>query len=198
MDRGLAFPVAPPHEECGRVRLSTFELNGTYLGIFCADLSLESASSGTGSFGFVGQGQAAPKIIEELVRGTIAARGELQNLNKPIGIIWAVHFPPAFPDVPETLSLLQCERLLEAAVGCNVSYILCGHTHKTLMYKASCDKGTVTIICSGPSSGVSRHGKYSFSVMEIDVFHDGSTFVTPTAFSLRDFRFVQEEVFPVS
>ncbi len=196
LGRSYSFPVVPPIGECGRVRLSNFHIDGSYLGILCADLSLESASSGRGKYGFIGQGQAAPKIIEELVAGTNAARAELSEMGVPFGIVWAVHFPPAFPLIPENLSLLQSDDLLKSAADCKVSHILCGHTHKTLKYESSQQAGLVTIICSGASAGISAHGKYAVTVLEIEVTQSGETLISPQAFSWNDNDFVPDDVFP--
>lgn len=196
LDKNLAFPVFPSEDETGRVRLAAFELENSCLGIMCADLTLESTSSGTGAFGYVGQGRAAQRVLNELVAGTKAARNELRQQNRPFGIVWALHFPPSFPAVLDSLALLESENLLKAAADCGVTHIVAGHTHETLMYKVALATGPITVICSGPSSGVSLHGRYSFSVLEIGILNDGSTVVTPTAFSWQNFRFVKEKEFP--
>lgn len=166
-ERKKVYGVALPHAETGRVRVSSQVLDDAMLICFLVDFSLEDSHAGKGGAGFIGQGRVAGGALIELVKATIEARKEALSDGFEAAIVWAVHFPPEFPDVEEDLLLLDSEKLTNAASQCGVSILFAGHTHETLLYRFNHDNGIV--ICSGPTTGVSAHGLYSLSIIELEV-----------------------------
>lgn len=195
-DRGKSFGVAHPLNESGRVRLTTLLLEDVILAIFAVDLSLEHSHSGTGLGGYVGQGRVLNMVLNELAAAAICAQAEAKEQGFSLVLTWAVHFPPSFPGITEPLMLHDSQKLVDAACACGVAAIFSGHTHETLLYTAKSTSGQlVKVICSGPSAGVSKHGRYSFSIVDIEVTKS-SVKVIPKHFLWSDYKFQQQSVFP--
>lgn len=125
------------------IQTVTLELSGQRLAIVCADFCLRSTLDATGLPGMLGQGKASDSTVADLVNETLAQRNQ-----RGAGVIWAVHFPPAFPGINSALSLLDDVNLIDAANRVGVSSIICGHTHEALQYAAAGDP-PVDIFCAG-------------------------------------------------
>ena len=194
----ISFSPNPILSETGRVRYTTLERDGVVLGVVMADLSLDDAHSGSGLGGFIGQGRAAAKILEEMIQSTKIIRLGTESERMQSAVIWAVHFPPEFPGLDLELALLQGQDLVEAADQSGVSVLLAGHTHESISYTAVSSGGhELNIICSGPSCGMSEHGNFSYSILEINA--DGTTItVNPIHYKWIDWKFRQQDYFPVS
>jgi 3',5'-cyclic AMP phosphodiesterase CpdA len=191
-EREHAFGLAPSNRDTGRVRISTLILEDTALVVLTADLTLETTHQGEGNVGWLGQGRVHRPVIEELIKATNDIQLELKQDGLTVAVTWAVHFPPNFPEVNNALQLLESEILVNAAASCGVSLVFAGHTHQTLTYKTSSTDGSeVTVICSGPSAGISAHEQYAFSIVELDISIDGLV-PTVTHFKWDNYKFVEQ------
>ena len=153
-----------------QVKVCTLEKDNVGLGIVLADLSLRDAHSAEGSWGWVGQGAAS--CIREMVLATESIREEAQDAGIGAAVIWAVHFPPGFPGNDEQLRLLNEDAFIAAAEASGIQLILAGHTHQPLRYFAGATR-SVTVICSGATTGISSNDLYSYAEIEIDLNRRG-------------------------
>jgi 3',5'-cyclic AMP phosphodiesterase CpdA len=131
---------------------------GEFLGIVSADLSLRTNADSVGSaFSYLGQGRVYADILVDLQ----VATNELRSNFPQIAIVWAVHFPPEYPNVNPDLQLLEGQSLLETARSNRVECIFSGHTHRALIYTFS---DQVHVHCAGTSchcdSDVGNHVHY--------------------------------------
>jgi len=161
----------------GRVMVTILKKGQSALVIVLADLALKDIWAGDGFLGWVGQGKALEAVTREIVRTTRVALARAGGAGLNAAALWAVHFPPLFPEIKPSLDLLQSDLLLEAARSCGVSLLLAGHTHIAAAYsipapKASGGVGGTTIHCSGATTGISSHGRYSLSVLDVDIAGD--------------------------
>jgi hypothetical protein len=79
--------------------------------------------------GWLGQGRVKQSVLDLLTAATTQARDEYANQGWSPITLWAIHFDPFTTDA--TLSLLESEKLAQAAKDLNVPAILCGHTHES-------------------------------------------------------------------
>jgi hypothetical protein len=89
--------------------------------------------------------------------GTVAAlealTDELRADEPGLGLLWVVHFPPAYPKIDPMLRLLDEQALLDAADRLGVRTILSGHTHRPRVYRAFSTGGRpVTVLCAGSAT----------------------------------------------
>ena len=175
----------------GRVRVTALQREKTTLFICKADLSLDTASAGEGLTGYIGQGRAAIPAVKELSDATLKVLKHARAAGQDCAAIWAIHFPPHFPNIKSSLELIEPDHLINAAQKCGVGLVLAGHTHKALRYNAANTDPPVEILCSGASAGISDHNIYSFSTIELEV-NNGVRSVAPTNFvwnqKKRDFE----------
>lgn len=122
--------------------------NGNFfLDVVCADLTLHSKQHATGGpWSPLGQGRVYPEILSALEELTATVSGE--RAQPPI---WAVHFPPGFPEEDLDLELVYWRELLEAADRLSVPFVLCGHRHSPRNYLAEGFPRT-RILCAGTAS----------------------------------------------
>lgn len=195
-NKDRAYASDPTDKSSRRVQISMLRQEEKLLGILLADLSLKGINSGSGLLSHLGQGDVIQHVIDELSASTKGLQADALAEGFDMGIIWAVHFPPNFPDVNNSLALLNSGLLVDAATATGVSLILAGHTHKTLRYKATSSTGTaVEIICTGPSAGISDHDTYSFSIIDLDV-SQGVVIASPTHFKFDEDVFKEQSDFP--
>ncbi len=197
-ERKAPFDAFQINSASGRVRVTSLELDDSILIILMADFTLEDSHSGAGNIGYLGQGRVTTVVLDELTRATNAVYGQCQkDAEISVGCLWAVHFPPSFPSVNSSLELIDSQLLIDAAAACGVSVIVAGHTHETLMYQVSAtNHAKVNVICSGPSSGISSHKTYAFTILEIEI---RSTTITPRPihYSWVGDRFERQVIFPL-
>jgi len=89
-------------------------------------------------------------ILPELVSQTQAARTDCLRRDLEIVIIWALHFPPAFPNASSVMKLLDEQHVIAAANECEVAFILAGHTHKQVAYPLP--NSSAYVFCAGSAS----------------------------------------------
>ena len=194
MERGHTYGVIGG--DTHRVRITTLRQENTILAILSADFSLQSSHSAVGAEGYLGQGRVDSKVLVELAFATSSLKEQTSESGLALVLIWAIHFPPKFPKIEPELELLDGEMLVDEASKCGVDCILTGHTHETLLYMAAANGPLpVKIICSGPSSGISKHGMYAFSIIEIND-DQGVLKIIPMHYSWDKTEFVQKN-FPV-
>lgn len=186
-----------PTEETGRVRFTILDKEEARLAIVCADFSLDTAHAGEVQEGHFGQGRVAPLILQELITTTKQLKEEADELGLQSAVIWAVHFPPKSPLNDETLALIDEDQLVDAANACGVLLVLAGHTHETRAYLATSATGnSVPVICSGPSSGISGHDQYGYSIIELDNTYSPSFELTLLHYKWQDHMFRPQAGFP--
>jgi 3',5'-cyclic AMP phosphodiesterase CpdA len=179
-----------------RVKVCTLEKEKIGLGIVLADFSLDSANSGDGFKGWLGQGAASS--VDDLIAATNLIRSEAREVDVGVAVIWAIHFPPSFPNVDENLKLLYENELLAAAEKLGIPLILAGHTHKALRYISGMQK-SITVICCGASAGVSVHDEYAYAEIEIDINKNGEIFDIRSVHARWDndeLMFVKQKPYP--
>jgi DNA repair exonuclease SbcCD nuclease subunit len=94
------------------------------LALIAADFCLRRAQDARV---YLGQGCAYPNVVKALVKETRAIR----DANPNVGIIWVSHFPP-LRGLKESESLLQADKLIDAADKNLVRHVIAGHLHVTL------------------------------------------------------------------
>lgn len=163
-----------------RVKLFALQKGTDALVVVLADLSLESRSSGEGVWGWIGQGLATAEIVGDLVKSTEFVREQASEGGVGAAFVWAVHFPPSFPNNGADLELLNSSELVGAAHDCGVHALLTGHTHRELEYSLKRDRprdidaashaiDDLRVFCSGASCGIGPENLYSFATIDITV-----------------------------
>jgi len=89
-------------------------------------------------------------ILPELVVQTQAARADCIQRNLEVVVIWALHFPPAFPNAASYMRLLDEEEVIAATNESQVACILAGHTHKQVAYPLR--NSNSYVFCAGSAS----------------------------------------------
>jgi 3',5'-cyclic AMP phosphodiesterase CpdA len=115
-----------------------------------ADFSLKQSDDSTHPHRFnkLAQGKIYEEILDELETETVSQQ-ERERHEFPthqVVTLWAVHFPPFFPDIPTSKGLLKEVDLTSTAEKLNVDAILAGHTHVAKDYPAT---PRVRILCAG-------------------------------------------------
>jgi predicted phosphodiesterase len=130
------------------------------LAIVGADFNLLNSDDADRWFGSLAQGMVYPKILNELERQTKALPDYARRC-----VIWAVHFPPAYPGVSPYLQLLEEDSLIQRANGCGVKAILAGHTHDAVKYRRP--KMKFDVYCAGTASQAFSPEGNHFRVIEV-------------------------------
>ncbi|MEO5373067.1 MAG: metallophosphoesterase [Alphaproteobacteria bacterium] len=140
------------------VRHLVVEKDGMCLAVVGVDLSLKSEDgSQLSNLHLCGRGKAYEERIREARRRTARLREKYEG----IGVIWAVHFPPEFPEQDDSLHLDSGSELLEAATAVGVDHILAGHRHAMRVYHC----GNALVISAGTSMAAYRDN-------EVNVIHE--------------------------
>jgi 3',5'-cyclic AMP phosphodiesterase CpdA len=158
-----------------RVKACTIVKDRAAIAIVMADFSLDTAGGGLGLFGYIGQGRVSRTVLGHLLETTEIVRAEARNAELDLGLVWALHFPPCYPGISNSLRLLDDNELSNPAIESGVSVILAGHTHEALSYDIRVGDGRVPVVCCGATTGLSSHGIYSYSIIRIDVPEGGGT-----------------------
>lgn len=80
-----------------------------------------------------GEGSALEKLIEDTQ--TVKADIAKSKPGTHLCVLWALHFPPAFPKMPRLNKLIDENQLLEKADEIGINGILAGHTHFQKKYR---------------------------------------------------------------
>jgi 3',5'-cyclic AMP phosphodiesterase CpdA len=119
--------------------------------VLAADFALQQPGDHKGFYGWLAQGCVYQPVLSQLVEKTEKAIARHQQFDEGVlGILWAIHFPPAFPQIAETNRLLFEGSLLSEANRMGVRAILAGHTHEQVRYSKPGLK--CEVLCCGSSS----------------------------------------------
>jgi 3',5'-cyclic AMP phosphodiesterase CpdA len=148
-----------------------FERGEAQLAVIGADFSLRSRkeASPPGSLGYLGQGKVDRETLERLVQRTIS----LQRDYSGIGILWAVHFPPNAPGIPNSLRLLRSVDFIDAAKSLAVTHIISGHIHTDLTYSVRERGIPITIHCAHTACSVSPGDGNGFQILDVETRDSG-------------------------
>ena len=152
-------------------RLGSIPKLGLTVTVIAADLSLKEYKHHDGGFGWLAQGKAYPEILDEL-------EAETKPLTVSAGhcVIWAVHFPPDYPNISHDLDLLDGDLLVLRANKCGVRAVLAGHTHDPVSYRRPAMK--FDVFCAGTvSQAFADPGGNHFRVIEINSDDTGNVII---------------------
>lgn len=99
-----------------------------------ADLTLRHFGEHEGFYGWLAQGKAHDDTCRSLVAATRWLRKQ-KSEGDILCVLWAIHFPPAFPGVRRHSRLLDERKFIEAANRAGVDAVLAGHTHQQATYR---------------------------------------------------------------
>jgi len=146
--------------------ISIHKNNDVRLVVICADFSLRYSSEAHFPE-FMGQGEINKIRLDALIDATKLTR----NKDEDAVIVWGIHFPPMFKNVPPSLRLIDEDRLVEAAIENDIGLILSGHTHEKDGYWIDVNE-QVKVICGGSASSYgSEHGNH---INEISFFAENA------------------------
>jgi len=147
-------------------------LNGSdfSVAVLAADFSLRSPKDcNPWPLNRYSQGRAYEDILEKLESKT-------KNLKRghggPIAILWAIHFPPEYPNIHSCMKLLKSEALIRAANDCGVRAVLAGHIHKRKRYRTTAM--SFEVLCAGTATEHIPEEPNHFQILNIT--HTQSTF----------------------
>lgn len=146
----------------GPVHSYHLQKDGSQLTIICADFSYKHLSI-TGDH--IGQGYASSDVLNELKRVTEASRERFEIT----AVAWVIHFPPAFPEISQSLKLVNDDKLLSLAEELNISVIFSGHTHKAADYRAPNNQNIRIICCGTTLEHQVNQPELCLQVIELDV-----------------------------
>jgi 3',5'-cyclic AMP phosphodiesterase CpdA len=121
--------------------------------IFAADFTLKRRRHSRYGVGWIAQGRiyhGKGSTLEKLVADT---ENEIA-VTKPgtqLCILWALHFPPEFPQQSRLSMLIDEDKLLEQADKLGVHGILAGHTHDQKKYRDT-DPKKCPVFCCGATT----------------------------------------------
>lgn len=151
--------------------LGALSKQNSFLALIGADLTLRHKSHARGRLGKWGQGKVYRGPLAELERCT----QRLRTANPDTGIIWVVHFPPAFPEREQALDLIDGAKLTNAAKAQQVSVILTGHTHNPKHYPILPVTGSndIEILCAGTATQHIAPVGHVVHIIEVEVLNGG-------------------------
>lgn len=115
--------------------------------VLCADFTLDRLRDSVGAWGWLGQGIVYEHRLNRLNHLTRC----LQEQDNPPAIIWAIHFPPHFPDIEPNKRLIWQDDIISAAAELKIGFILSGHMHHQIRYSLSGD-GSTLVLCAGTAT----------------------------------------------
>lgn len=137
--------------------------------VLAADFTLKKFDHHDGVYGWLAQGCAYREIVEELSEQTVREIAKHDN-DGTLCVLWAVHFPPAFPGIPGSNKLIDDHLLIAAANDCGVKVILAGHTHQQKPYRP---KGAnFDVLCCGSTTQYAPPNSQAnnrFQIINIDL-----------------------------
>lgn len=135
--------------------------SGLTVTVIAADFSLRSAWHCDGWDGWLGQGKVYRDILTEL---EVTTKQLLDSERQCI--IWAIHFPPAYPRVSRNLELLDSDLLILRANSCGIKAVLAGHTHDAVKYRRPNMK--FDVFCAGTVSQAFAPEGNHFRIIEVN------------------------------
>lgn len=166
-------PVAPSRRVASRDLASGDEV----LSVVTADFSLRFVGEGGGGLGYIGRGKVHDDVLADLVAVSRAC------IDRGAAVVWALHFPPSCPDIPDSLTLLESDKIKNAATELDIRLIFAGHTHRQLLYRLN----NISVSCAGSATQADATETWAFSTCGISV--DGGQVVTGSITPISYVRF---------
>lgn len=142
------------------------------------DFNLRRTKDCDRMLGWLAQGKVYDEILNRLEVTTKALPPDARGC-----VIWAMHFPPAYPRVSSYLELLESDLLVLRANECNIRAILAGHTHDAVKYRRSNMK--FDVFCAGTvSQDFSPEGNH-FRIIEINLDDTGNLTLSSEEYRFR-------------
>ncbi len=159
---GILFDLAFQKDWQGPVKLyKPITKSGLTVTVLGVDFNLKQSRDCDRMFGWLAQGNVYGKILDELEAATKALPQSSRQC-----VIWAMHFPPAYPRVSPYLKLLDSDLLILRANDCGIKAVLAGHTHDAVKYRRPNMK--FDVFCAGTvSQDFAPEGNH-FRVIEIN------------------------------
>jgi predicted phosphodiesterase len=164
--------INEPNLESDFIKTFIIPKNDPSLIIICADFSLQTHKDPKPVIpGYLGQGRS-DKIRINILKNTTKA---IKQLYPDTAIIWASHYPPLIENnlrmssikskwYKMTMSLLEADELINAAVELDIDRLLCGHSHMCATYSVA----GVNIYCIGASTCVKNGEDTAFQILNIE------------------------------
>lgn len=154
------------------VKCLPLQKDGENLTIVAADCTLRKIGDCILPGGHLSQGRAYPDLVSELSDQSRTLEGS--------AVLWALHFPP---DNRVKLShrLLDGERVLAAAEGADVEFVLAGHLHEFRRYPDAPSR--VEGFCAASAAALSRRVN-SIHLLRVEV---QAQLITSFAYSNFDY-----------
>jgi len=155
--------------------------------IFAADFTLKRWHHSRHGVGWIAQGRVyhgKGSTLEKLVAQTATEIAGAKS-GTHLCILWALHFPPEFPEQSRLNMLIDEEKLLKKADELGVHGILSGHTHFQKKYRDT-DPAKCPVFCCGtttqhePVTSVNEHlppGNF-FQILTVSVDSMGAIDIT--------------------
>ncbi len=160
-------------------RFPSISKAGLTVTVIGADLNLQTHRQSDRKLGWLGQGLADP-FLNQLE----AATKQLSAADRQC-VIWAVHFPPLYPNISSYLKLLDDDLLVARANACGVKAVLSGHTHSAVKYRKSPMK--FDVFCAGTVSQSFAPEGNQFQIIEVSSDASGNINITNEEYVLRGF-----------
>lgn len=132
--------------------------------IISADFNLLTSDHCDTPFGWLAQGKAYEDTLD-LLEDTSNAIVSRWLTSHQLCVIWAVHFPPSFPQVSRLMRLIDSDEFIRRANRCGVNAVLAGHTHDPVRYRRPEMK--FDVFCAGTVSQAFAPGGNHFRILEI-------------------------------
>jgi 3',5'-cyclic AMP phosphodiesterase CpdA len=108
------------------------------------------------------QGRVYTDVLQQLVLQT---QSERDNWGDELIVLWALHFPPGYRKLARNMRLIDDTDLIKAANECNVSAVLCGHSHEQLNYRRG--EMHFEVLCAGTVSAFLPRERNHFQIINI-------------------------------
>jgi 3',5'-cyclic AMP phosphodiesterase CpdA len=135
--------------------------SGLTVTVIAADFNLKRSRDSERILGWLAQGKVYDEILNELEATTKGLPRYARQC-----VIWAMHFPPAYPKVSPYLELLDSELLILRANDCGIKAVLAGHTHDAVKYRRPNMK--FDVFCAGTVSQAFAPEGNHFRIIEIN------------------------------
>lgn len=130
--------------------------------VIAADFNLLTSDHCDARFGWLAQGKAYDRILAQLEEATNLI---VSRTDSPLCVIWAIHFPPGFPQVSKLMRLIDSDKFVRSANRSGVNAVLAGHTHDPVRYRRPEMK--FDVFCAGTVSQAFAPGGNHFRIIEI-------------------------------
>jgi len=138
--------------------------DGLTVAIISADFNLLTSDHCDAPFGWLAQGKAYEDILDVLEETTNRIVTNWHASNQ-LSVIWAVHFPPSFPQVSKLMRLIDSDKFIRSANRCGINAVLAGHTHDAVRYRRPEMK--FDVFCAGTLSQSFAPNGNHFRILEI-------------------------------